>query len=73
MLAADVQKVVKAGVERVLTLIAEHPADEERAAPAHDIRDPALLLQPADGLHRDAAVDRDEVNAILRIALDHAE
>ena len=36
----------------------DHPFGEESAAPAHDIRDPSLFLQPLDDAPRDARSGR---------------
>ena len=69
--ARNVAEVVEALVQRVLAVVADHPLRKQPAAAADDAGD-ALLCQ-RDVLAQDAAVDGHEVDALLRLVLDHVE
>ena len=73
VLFADVEDVVVVLVERVLLLVVQHPARDERAAAAHDVHDAALFAHRLDGRARHTAVKRHEVRAVLRLRLDGFE
>jgi len=69
----DVQEAVVVLVERVFPAVAGHPVGQDGAAAADDAQDPALLLDGGRALPRHAAVDGDEVHAVLAVFLDDPE
>ena len=71
VLAADLEDLVEALVERVLALVVDHPAREQPAAARDDAGDAVLAERQV--LEPHAGVDRHVVDALARLALDDLE
>jgi len=71
--SGDLEEPVVLLVERVLAVVEVHPVGENRTPAADDPQEPALLLEAGDAMPRHAAVDGDEVHAVLAVLLDGLE
>ena len=71
VLLADVQDLIEVLVERVLVAGHAHPGKDQRAAAADDVHLPLVGADLLDGLAGDAAVQGDEVHAVLGVQADH--
>src|SRR5450756_2952604 len=60
-------------VKRVLPLVVDYPAGEERAPAAHYAGEPPRRLEARERLGSDAAVDGHKVHAVGRVALYRLE
>ena len=67
----DLADVVKPRVERVLTVVVQHPLSQDAAAAADDAGDAALHLGKV--LNQQASVDGLVVDALLTMLLDDVE
>ena len=73
VLFADVQNFIEVLVERVFVAGHAHPCEDQRAAAADDVHLPLVLADLVDGLAGDAAVEGDEVHAVLRVQTHHVD
>ena len=73
VLFADVQDLVEVLIEGVLVAGHAHPCKHQRAAAADDIHLPLMLADLLDGLTGDAAVEGDEVHAVLCVQTHHVD
>ncbi len=69
----DLQQAVEVLVEGVFGIVVRHPLDGEGAAARDHIHDPPLAVHPLDGGAGDAAVDGDEVDAVVEVLDDAGE
>ena len=73
VLAADVEDLVEMGIKRVFLAGHAHPGEDKAAAAADDVHRPSAASDLLDGLARDAAVERDEINAVFRVQAHHVD
>jgi hypothetical protein len=66
----DLQQAVVMLEEGVLGVVVCHPLDGEGAAARDNVHDPAFAIHPFDGGAGDAAVDGDEVDAVIEMLDD---
>ena len=65
--AADIENLIEILVERVLISRHRHPGEDKTAAAAHNVHFPPAGLDLLDRLPVDAAVECDEINAVLSV------
>ncbi len=73
MLLTDIEDLVVVLVERVFLPRHGHPGEDQAASAADDVHLPFMFPDLLDGLAGDAAVESDEINAVLRVQADHVE
>ena len=73
VLVQDGQHLVVELVEGVLVAGGLHPREDERAAAAHDVREPARFAEGLDDAAVHAGVDGDEVHAVLGVRAHDVE
>jgi len=73
VLGADVADLVKVLVEGVLVAGHAHPRKHQRAAAADDVHLTLVLADLLDGLAGDAAMQGDEVHAVLGVQTHHVD
>ena len=73
VLPADVQDLIKILVEGVLLPRHAHPGKDQGAAPGDNVHLPLVGFDLVDGLAGDAAVECDEVHAVLGMEADHVD
>ena len=73
VLLADVEDLVEVLVEGVLVSSHTHPCKDQRPAAADDVHLPLVLADLLDGLAGDAAVEGDEVHAVLCVQTHHVD
>ena len=73
VLAADLQYLIVIFIKRILLTCHAHPCENKRTASGDNIHLALVLLNLLDGLSRDSAVERHEINTVLGMQAHHVD